>query len=45
MGALISELTRSIDWSQPIHDHVTSMAIVAAKLKSMGIDVSEPFLV
>lgn len=46
VGTLMSELTtKRFDWSQPIHDHVTSMANLAAKLKSMGMDVSESFLV
>ncbi|XP_057444105.1 uncharacterized protein LOC130736281 [Lotus japonicus] len=46
VGTLMSELmTKRFDWSQPIHDHVTSMANLAAKLKSMGMDVSEYFLV
>src|SRR5262249_12298704 len=36
VGSLMSELTtKKFDWSQPIHDHVTSMANLAAKLKSM----------
>jgi len=43
---LLSELTtKKFDWSQPIHDHVTGMANLAAKLKSMSMDVSETFLV
>jgi len=42
----MSELTtKKFDWSQPIHDHVIGMANIAAKLKSMGIDVNESFLV
>ncbi|KAF7814761.1 UBN2 domain-containing protein [Senna tora] len=46
VSSLMSELTtKKFEWSQPIHDHVTSMANLAAKLKSMGIDVSESFLV
>ena len=46
VGSLMSELTtKKFDWSQPIHDHVTSMANLAAKLKTMGMDVSESFLV
>ena len=46
VGSLMSELTtKKFDWSQPIHDHVTSMANLAAKRKSMGMDVSESFLV
>ena len=46
VGSLMSELTnKKFDWSQPIHDHVTCMANLAAKLKSMGMDVNESFLV
>ena len=42
----MSELTtKTFDWSQPIHDHVIGMANLAAKLKLMGMDVSESFLV
>ena len=42
----MSELiTKKFDWSQPIHDHVTGMANLAAKLKSMGMDVNVSFLV
>jgi len=46
VSSLMNELTtKKFDWSQPIHDHVTGMANLAAKLKSMGMDVSESFLV
>lgn len=46
VGSLMSELTtEKFNWSCPIHDHVTSMANLAAKLKSMGMDVSDSFLV
>ena len=46
VGNLMSELTtKKFNWSQPIHDHVTDMSNLAAKLKSMGMDVSETFLV
>jgi len=46
VGTLMSELTtKKFDWSQPIHDHVTGMANIAAKLKSMGMEVNESFLV
>lgn len=46
VGTLMSELTtKKFDWLQPIHYHVTSMANLATKLKSMDMDVSEPFLV
>ena len=46
VGTLMTELTtKKFDWSQPIHDHVTSMTNLDAKLKSMGMDVSESFLV
>ena len=42
----MSELTtKKFDWSQPIYDHVISMANLAAKLKLMGMDVSESVLV
>ena len=37
--------TKKFDWSQPIHDHVIGMANLTTNLKSMGIDVSESFLV
>ena len=46
VSSLMNELTtKKFDWSQPIHDHVTGMANLATKLKSMGMDVSESFLV
>ncbi|KAJ1412275.1 gag-polypeptide of LTR copia-type, partial [Sesbania bispinosa] len=46
VGTLMGELTnKKFDWSQPIHDHVTGMANLAAKLKSMGMEVNESFLV
>ncbi|XP_047174291.1 uncharacterized protein LOC124841951, partial [Vigna umbellata] len=46
VGTLMSELTtKKFDWSHPIHDHVTGMANIAARLKSMGIEVNESFLV
>ena len=46
VGNLSSELTnKRFDWSQPIHDHVTEMANLAAKLNAMGMEVSESFLV
>ncbi|XP_050877643.1 uncharacterized protein LOC127081438 [Lathyrus oleraceus] len=46
VGNLMSELTtKKFEWSQPIHDHVTQMGNLAAKLKSFGMDVSESFLV
>jgi hypothetical protein len=46
VGNLMSELTtKRFEWSQPIHDHVTQMGNLAAKLKSFGMDVSESFLV
>jgi len=38
-------LTKKFDWSQPIHDHVTGMADIATKLKSMGMDVGKSFMV
>ncbi|RDX70837.1 hypothetical protein CR513_49864, partial [Mucuna pruriens] len=38
---LSSELTnRRFDWSQPIHDHVTEMSNLVAKLKSTGMEVN-----
>jgi len=46
IGNLSSELTnKKFDWSQPIHDHLIEMANLAAKLNSMGMEVSESFLV
>jgi len=46
VSSLMNELTtKKFDWSQPIHDHVTGMANLAVKLKSMGMDVNESFLV
>jgi len=46
VSGLMNELTtKKFDWSPPVHDHVTRMANLAAKLKSMGMDVSEYFLV
>ncbi|OMO59932.1 reverse transcriptase [Corchorus capsularis] len=46
VGSLMSELTtKKFNWSQPIHDHVTEMANLAAKLKALGMEVSESFLV
>ncbi|WVZ16815.1 hypothetical protein V8G54_009797 [Vigna mungo] len=46
VGTLMSELTtKKFDWSQPIHEHVTGMANIASRLKSMGMEVNEFFLV
>ncbi|XP_052724081.1 uncharacterized protein LOC128193926 [Vigna angularis] len=46
IGNLMSELTtKKFDWSQPIHDHVTGMTNIAARLKSMRMEVKESFLV
>jgi len=46
LSGLMNKLTtKKFDWSQPIHDHVTGIENLAAKLKSMGMDVSESFLV
>ena len=46
VGTLMSELTtKKFGWSQPIHEHVTGMANIAARLKSMGMEVNESFLV
>ncbi|KAH9614584.1 hypothetical protein KSS87_019821, partial [Heliosperma pusillum] len=39
VGSLMGELTtKRFDWSQPIHDHVTHMSNLAAKLKTLGVD-------
>ncbi|XLR31787.1 hypothetical protein HN51_051711 [Arachis hypogaea] len=41
---LMTELTtKKFEWSQPINDHVTVMSNQTAKLKSMGMNVSESF--
>jgi len=46
VGNLSSELTnKKFDWSQPIHDHVTEMANLVENLNSLGMQVSESFLV
>ncbi|XP_024004861.1 uncharacterized protein LOC112082010 [Eutrema salsugineum] len=46
VGSLMNELTtRKFDWSQPIHDHVTHMSNLAAKLTTLGMEVHEQFLV
>lgn len=46
VGILMSELTtKKFDWSWPIRDHEISMINLATKLKSMGMDMSEYFLV
>ncbi|KAL2246808.1 UNVERIFIED_CONTAM: Retrovirus-related Pol polyprotein from transposon TNT 1-94 [Sesamum indicum] len=46
VGSLISELTtKRFNWSCSIHDHVTEMSNLAAKLKALGMDVSDWFLV
>ncbi|WVZ07203.1 hypothetical protein V8G54_020549 [Vigna mungo] len=46
VGTLMSELTtKKFDRSQPIHEHVTGMANIAARLKSMRMEVNESFLV
>ncbi|KAK9749378.1 hypothetical protein RND81_02G122000 [Saponaria officinalis] len=46
VGSLMSQLTtKKFDWSQPIHDHVTHMSNLTSKLKTLGMDVSETFLV
>ncbi|WVZ18972.1 hypothetical protein V8G54_006294 [Vigna mungo] len=43
---IMSELTtKKFDWSQSIHEHVTGMANITARLKSMGMKVNESFLV
>ena len=42
----MSELTtKEVNRSQPIRDHVIGMANMETKLKSLGMDVSETFLV
>ncbi|XP_019455424.1 PREDICTED: uncharacterized protein LOC109356505 [Lupinus angustifolius] len=39
VGNHMTELmTKKFDWSKPIHDHVTSMANLAAKIKGMGME-------
>ncbi|RID52910.1 hypothetical protein BRARA_G00340 [Brassica rapa] len=46
VGSLMNELTtKKFDWSQPIHDHLTHMSNLAAKLTTLGIEVHEQFLV
>lgn len=46
VGSLMSQLTtKKFNWSQSIHDRVTHMSNLAAKLKTMGMDVSDIFLV
>ncbi|KAF1879111.1 hypothetical protein Lal_00047783 [Lupinus albus] len=46
VGNLMTELTtKKFDWSQPIHDHVTSMTNLTTKMKGMGMEVTEAFLV
>ncbi|KAL8159417.1 hypothetical protein V2J09_000954 [Rumex salicifolius] len=43
---LMCELTtKKFDWSQPIHDHVTHMSNLAAKLTTLGMEVHKRFLV
>ncbi|RID49765.1 hypothetical protein BRARA_H00543 [Brassica rapa] len=37
--------TKKFDWSQPIHDHLTHMSNLAAKLTTLGMEVHEQFLV
>nr|GLL21725.1 uncharacterized protein LOC109168059 [Ipomoea trifida] len=45
-GNLMIELTSmKFDWSMPIHDHCNQMANIAAKLKGMGMELSESWLV
>ncbi|KAL0714425.1 hypothetical protein Bca4012_021404 [Brassica carinata] len=39
VGSLMNELTtKKFDWSQPIHDHVTHMSNLAAKLTTLGME-------
>lgn len=46
VGTLITKLTtKKFNWSQLIHDHITSMTNMSAMLKTMGTDVSESVLV
>jgi len=46
LGNLSTELTnKKFDWTQPIHDHVTEMANMVAKLNSIGMVMNESFLV
>lgn len=46
VGSLMNELTnKKFDWSKPIHGHVTDMSNLAAKLKTLGMEVNETFLV
>nr|VDD10182.1 unnamed protein product [Brassica oleracea] len=46
VGSLMNELTtKKFDWSQPIHDHLTHMSNLAAKLTTLGMEVHEQFLV
>nr|GMD86530.1 Retrovirus-related Pol polyprotein from transposon TNT 1-94 [Ipomoea batatas] len=45
-GNLMTELiSMKFDWSVPIHDHCDQMANIAAKLKGMGMELSESWLV
>jgi len=46
VGILTSELTtKKFEWSQRIHDHVTKMVNIVAKLQFMEMEVNESFLV
>lgn len=46
VGSLMSELTtKKFDWSKSIHDHMTEMSNLAAKFKTLGMDVSDSFLI
>ncbi|GAB2270880.1 hypothetical protein Dimus_038883 [Dionaea muscipula] len=46
VGSLMNELTtKKFDWSQPIHDHVTHMSNLAAKLKTMGMKELKAMLI
>lgn len=41
VGNLMSELTaKKFEWSKLIHDHVTQMGNLTAKLKSLGMDMN-----
>nr|GMD98095.1 UBN2 domain-containing protein [Ipomoea batatas] len=45
-GNLMTELTSmKFDWSVPIHDHCDQMVNIAAKLKGMGMELPESWLV
>ena len=46
VGTLMGELTtKRFNWSCAMHDHVTSLTNIAAKLKTLGMDVGDTFVV